>query len=241
MANEVPPNRIFFNDGTGKFTERVGALPSTPPLESREVVAFDADGDGDLDLVFFNITCNACNTRVKDSQVRLLFNDGEGNFTDVTEGRMPKNEFSSWAGEAVDLDGDGHIDLLVSAIQVPGFANGALRPRAYRNNGKGFFTDFTDQVLPLETVGRSWDFTLGDVNGDGKTDLFIGGWKTQARLLFGSVTPVLGVRQGPRRKDGKTGAAESRFELAKGVFIVNYERRSWRDLSGRRLPALISR
>jgi len=43
----------------------------------------------------------------------------------------------------------------------------------------------TSDVIPESTVGRSWGIAAGDVNNDGKIDLFIGQWGTQARLLLG--------------------------------------------------------
>jgi len=39
-------------------------------------------------------------------------------------------------------------------------------------------------VIPAATVGRSWSMARGDLDGDGKPDLFIGGWQSQARLLL---------------------------------------------------------
>ena len=96
---------------------------------------------------------------------------------------MPENKFSTYAANVIDFDGDGHPDILLSAITIPGF--NADKVRAYRNNGKGIFTDMSKEVIPEETAGRSWGICIGDVNKDGIPDAFIGGWGTQARLLLG--------------------------------------------------------
>lgn len=182
VANEVPPNRLLINDGTGVFTERPEQLELLVPLETREVIVADVDGDGDLDVVFANLTSNARDWD-KDPQLRILINNGEAHFIDETAVRLPMNKFSTWAATFIDFDHDGHQDLLVSAITVPGFD--ADRVRAYRNDGNGHFTDVTDDVIPATTVGRSWNITIGDLNGDGIADAFIGGWRWQARLLLG--------------------------------------------------------
>ena len=82
----------------------------------------------------------------------------------------------------MDFNGDGHPDLLVGAIQVPGFV--PLQLRAWQNDGKGTFADVTLVVVPGITVGRSWSMGQGDLDGDGRPDVLIGGWGTQARLLL---------------------------------------------------------
>ena len=84
-----------------------------------------------------------------------------------------------------DFNGDGAPDLLVGAIQVPGFV--PLQLRAWQNDGKGHFTDMTATVVPGITVGRSWSMGQGDLDSDGKTDVLVGGWDTQARLLLSDI------------------------------------------------------
>jgi len=184
VGNEIPPNRLLINDGNGIYSEKPQGLELLVPLETRMVLLFDVDGDNDLDIVFSNLTSNGGDWE-KDPQVRILLNNGNANFKDETETRMPKNKFSSYASQYIDFDGDGDFDLLISTIEIPGF--NPLQIRAYENDGKGYFTDITDKAIPNKTVGRGWDIAVGDVNGDGIDDAIIGGWGTQARLLFGKV------------------------------------------------------
>jgi hypothetical protein len=78
--------------------------------------------------------------------------------------------------EVVDLDGDGHKDLLVADL-------GSFYPSDdrtgrviwLRNDGKGRFTPIT----LLDGVGRVADVQAADFNGDGKLDLVVAvfGWR----------------------------------------------------------------
>lgn len=181
IASQDPINRLLLNDGGGRFTDATERLGEQIPTETREVHALDANGDGRLDLVFFNLTSNNRDWD-KDPQTRLLINQGNARFKDETRTRLPTHRFSSWGGSVVDFNEDGHPDLVVSAIDVPGFV--PLQVRAWQNDGKGNFSDVTASVIPAATVGRSWSMARGDLDGDGKQDLFIGGWQSQARLLL---------------------------------------------------------
>jgi len=181
IASQDPINRLLLNDGGGRFTDATDRMGPQIPTETREVHALDANGDGRLDLVFFNLTSNNRDWD-KDPQTRLLINQGNARFKDETRTRLPTHRFSSWGGSVVDFNEDGHPDLVVSAIDVPGFV--PLQVRAWQNDGKGNFSDVTASVIPAATVGRSWSMARGDLDGDGKQDLFIGGWQSQARLLL---------------------------------------------------------
>lgn len=181
LASPSLANRLLINDGKGRFFDASDRLDLPVPLETREAHVFDANGDGRNDILFFNITSNNHGWQ-KNPQTRLLINDGKGRFRDETSARLPAHDFSSWAGTVIDFDRDGHEDLLVGATQVPGFV--PLQLRGWRNDGKGKFTDVTLDAIPQSTVGRSWSMSQGDVDGDGKPDVLIGGWGTQVRLLL---------------------------------------------------------
>jgi hypothetical protein len=182
VGNEVPPNRLLFNDGKGKFTEHPESLQLLVPLHTRDVLVFDVNRDGHPDILFVNLTNNGGEWD-KDPTARLLINDGKGNFKDETAKRIPSQKLSSYSGTIIDFNHDGYQDIILSAVKTPPFE--AAQVQALQNDGKGVFTNVTNKVIPAITVGRGWGIAVGDVNGDDALDLMIGGWGSQVRLLFG--------------------------------------------------------
>ena len=123
------------------------------------VVWGDYDNDGNLDL-YVTQTGNA----MEDVFCR---NNGDGTFTDVTNGAgLGKNTGSSLAG-FLDYDNDGYTDLYTRH-----HINNESHILFYHNNGNGTFTDITEdtgiKVLPGVTYGGGF----GDYNNDGFLDMY---------------------------------------------------------------------
>ena len=181
IANQTPTNRLLLNDGKGRFTDATARLGTSVPTQTREVHTLDANRDGRPDILFFNITSNAGKYE-RDPQARLLIQQADGRFSDETKARLPQHQFSAWGGQVIDFDQDGAPDIVIGAIQVPGFV--PMQLRAWRNDGKGNFTDVTLTAMPNSVVGRHWSMAVGDLDGDKRDDLLVGAWGTQARLLL---------------------------------------------------------
>jgi hypothetical protein len=175
-------NLYFENTGGGKFRDATKEAGLTLVTESWGPTFFDADGDGDLDLLVTNTahwtreefddqlhyyrgkaTLAELIASEKESNI-LYLNDGKGHFADATKesGLAGKG----WAGDAAvfDYDGDGAPDVFICNM----FGSSTL----YRNDGKGRFTDVTRGVLGRTSWGavgaRAFDY-----DGDGLIDLFV--------------------------------------------------------------------
>lgn len=130
----------------------------------------DIDGDRDLDLYL---------TRVGRAD-RLMRNEGDGTFTDVTDAAGLVREVDGTQGSAaalfVDANADGTLDLVVT-----GAGNEGLR--LHLNQGDGTFVEGTADsglaVVPAAGEGRLshlHGLTAADYDRDGDLDLLVTHW-----------------------------------------------------------------
>ena len=183
-TGEAPATRLYRNDG-GRFvdvSEASGVRAALAGPYGCGVVAGDIDDDGDLDLF---VTAFGPD--------RLLLNDGEGRFTDgTTNAHLGEPAWSAGAA-FVDVDGDQDLDLYVAGYVDFSLENhkfcgdkakgiraycqpGEFRPlpdHLYLNDGRGRFTDATRAAGLAVAPGAGLGVLAGDLDGDGKPDLYI--------------------------------------------------------------------
>ncbi len=161
-------NRILINDGSGFFTdETTGRLPlPVSGEETREVDLGDVDNDGDPDIFYANVTF----TQGFPSQNRLLMNDGDGFFTDVTSTNIPISQQNTVDGDFRDVDLDGDMDIL-TAQAFDGTYQVLL------NDSTGEFTIQTDKIYFPLPQGNGIDVEEDDFNGDGLMDIYLCGFQ----------------------------------------------------------------
>lgn len=98
--------QVFMNDGTGHFLDRTNRIPPSDAFDGLALEFADVDNDGDLDLYV-----------ATSSNDVLFLNDGNGFFTDASEGLQ-----AHWDGSqevvAADLDGDEDLDFAVAQGRV---------------------------------------------------------------------------------------------------------------------------
>lgn len=185
-GNAVDGSLLLFKGAEdGRFPDPPITCANSKFQKLHTLTAGDIDGDGDLDLFagqwkapYVGGTMPSpfydANDGLPDS---LLRNDGGGKFTDITEkaGLSAKRNRRTFGATLVDLNGDRHLDLLVTAD----FAGLDL----YTGNGDGTFTDSTESLLK-QRLGFGMSHTLGDWDGDGRLDLYMVGMSsTTARRL----------------------------------------------------------
>ena len=165
---EIPPNnpisqdRLYLNDGKGRFTKSIGALPAELTNGSC-VRAADIDGDGDLDLfVGGRVVSGAYPTAPKS----FILKNNNGKFEDVTMRYCPGLQTPGMITDALwtDFDNDGKIDLIVVGEWMP--------VTFFKNKGNGF-----EKLNQSGISGQSgWFNSLvaGDFDNDGDIDYIAG-------------------------------------------------------------------
>jgi hypothetical protein len=156
-------NLLFINDGTGHFTDGTAArLPQGVSMETRKVTFGDVDGDNDPDVFLSNVGFLPGVVR----QNRLYLNDGAGHFTDATAQRLPADNDHTIDAIFEDVDLDADLDLVLGNV-----FGGPIK--VYRNDGAGFFTDATLDVLGELFYRDALGVIAADLNGDGLRDLYV--------------------------------------------------------------------
>lgn len=154
------------SDGTFQAQKSITiALPSGQQFGS-SFLAADFNGDSKLDLVATTMTSGSPHS----GELYLLPGDGTGNFGPPTLLYMaPANQFVDSDNIAAgDFDGDGRADVAflddISCAQNDCFSTLHI----LYNDGNSQFTDVS--VLPSLT--NQFLFSAGDLNSDGRTDIF---------------------------------------------------------------------
>ncbi|HEY0053215.1 MAG TPA: FG-GAP-like repeat-containing protein, partial [Caulobacteraceae bacterium] len=174
---------LWINTGGGVFRDETEArLPASGNVEARKVAFGDVDGDGDVDLYFAHVGWQG-----RAPQDALYLNDGRGRFSDATATNIPAESDTTLSAALADLDGDGDLDL----------ATVGQRLRVFANDGRGRFTDVTGTAVPRPIIGPHVGLHAGDLNGDGRTDLYgsmlsrvPGGQAARDWMLLGAGSPV---------------------------------------------------
>jgi hypothetical protein len=216
---------LYHNNGDGTFADVTDKAGVAAPGWTTSAVWFDYDNDGKLDLflcsfvqfaVSNNVFCGDnklgkrfyCIPRVFKPTPSLLFhNNGDGTFTEMSAGTDIKRAMGKALGAvATDINGDGLLDLFV--------ANDTVQNFLFANRGKGKWEEiglaaevgFSANGTPRSGMGVD----AGDVNGDGKQDLFVSNvdqemfslYKNDGNEFFSDVAASHGVAQATRLLSG---------------------------------------
>ena len=228
-------NRLYRNDGTGRFVDVTEASGVGHRGYGVGVCVGDYDNDGWLDMYVTNFSANV-----------LYRNNGDGTFTDRTAAAGVQALDWSAGCAFADVDADGDLDLYVAnyvnfsvETHTPCRVNGILvycSPRVYDgvkdifflNNGDGTFTENTENAGFDNLAARGLGVTFGDYDVDGDTDLYVAN-DADANFLYNN------DGNGQFREQSQfSGVALSEHGLVEngmGVAFADYDNDTWLDLA----------
>lgn len=190
-------NRLYLSQPDGTWLDATSTLPQISDYSHSAAVG-DIDGDGRPDIYVGNISAHRLGVLPY-----MLMNQGNGWFTldrsrvpvGVGQGLHGPTGHDSPGSTLTDLDGDGALDLIVTADTRLLIKQATI----YWNRG-GQFTDDNKTLLPENVMlfGNHLDLEAQaiDVNGDGRPDIVLAG--TQVNPYYEGWFVQILVNQGDR-------------------------------------------
>ena len=178
-ANDTQPNKLYQNNGDGKFSE-VGMLTGVAYNESgiatgaMGVDAADYDRSGKDSIIVGNFS---------NEMLNLYHNEGDFFIDDAPIAQLgnPSLLTLTFGCFFFDFDFDGNLDIFTTNGHVENDINTvqsevtyAQPPHLFRNISKGKFVDVIDKVgqdLSIPVVGRGAAY--GDIDNDGDIDVLV--------------------------------------------------------------------
>ncbi|MGC6487119.1 MAG: VCBS repeat-containing protein [Planctomycetota bacterium] len=231
------PDRLLRNVG-GRFVD----VTASAGIEDRgmglSATWFDYDDDGFQDLYVAN------DLETPDT---LYHNQRDGTFRDVTREVVPHTAYYGMGSDAADVDGDGHLDLIVADMSMTTHEKAKVLmgdmdeerpvlmhsdpPQVMRNallvnTGGGRFQEAA-KLAGVASTDWTWSVLFGDLDNDGWSDLFA----TNGIARF-DTDPDLKLRVAELWQQGQQQAA---IQLIQNVGKVPEKNLALRNVGGREL------
>lgn len=161
VGNWIKGNRLFINNGHGKFIDRTkeSGVGCGDLKETNSVFFADLNNDGYLDLFVGN----------RAGGDKLFINNGNGTFTDVTKECGLGGDFPTYGAVFGDFENDGWQDIVIACL-------GGMR--YFKNLGVDslghiHFKDITSQCFPPDNLFKAYNtgLAVADFGNKGLLDL----------------------------------------------------------------------
>lgn len=189
MASDYGESQVYRNNDDGTFT-RITDREVIVDQNGMGAAIGDYDNDGDMDWFITSIH-NLDLTGEEDDIIRTLFgnrlyrNEGNGIFSDISNGSGIANGGWGWAACAADFDNDGLLDI----FHVNGWMDSGLgdftsdRVKFYHAVGNAEFRE-RSRVVGLDDTGQGRGLACFDIERDGDIDIVISNNSDEHLLLY---------------------------------------------------------
>jgi Ca2+-binding RTX toxin-like protein len=180
---EVQQGLLAFGDGNGGFnlaTEDQFPLSTLKTVHPREAIFEDLNSDGVPDIFIASHGFDA--SPFPGEQNLLFLSNANMSWSNATSSLTQATDFSHSAS-AGDVNGDGHLDVIVGNVPQPN----PEHPYLMINNGAGEFSSDLS-LIPIESGGSLNQFQtritsslLYDLDDDGLSDFVAGSFNSTGR------------------------------------------------------------
>ena len=169
---------LYLNHGDGNLSiASQSSFELDAGYEDTAASFFDADGDGDMDLI---VGSGGNESQDQLNYIsRLYINNGKGKFQKDTN-KLPYTKTNISVIAPYDVDSDGDIDLFIGSRSVPGIYGIDPEHLFLINNGDGTFNNGTERfAYEIKNAGMITNAIWEDVDGDSIKDLItVSDWGT---------------------------------------------------------------
>ncbi|WP_306644027.1 FG-GAP-like repeat-containing protein [Sanyastnella coralliicola] len=158
INDKSPSNTMYLNNGDGSFSDVSESSGTDIVIDCMSNTVADYDNDGDLDIYMTNDF----------NGNRLLQNNGDMTFTDVTETTGTAVGRFCWGAAFFDYDCDGDQDLHVSTEDAMFNHQNIFM----RQNEVGSFSESNNLFNPL-SLFQAYAIATGDIDRDGFPEIAI--------------------------------------------------------------------
>ncbi|RTE54027.1 hypothetical protein EHW67_08855 [Arenibacter aquaticus] len=165
--------KVYLQNTSGKFIEKAQAAFEADAIsEDTAAHFFDADKDGDMDLLVGSGSNQEIRPEVK-SLTRLYLNNGMGTFTKQIN--FPKIYGTVSCLALTDFDKDADKDIFIGCRTVPGKYGSPANSYLLVNDGKGNFSLSANSKKLFDKCGMVTAANWVDLNGDSWEELVLAG------------------------------------------------------------------
>jgi len=176
------PSALFLQDEKGDFnTYQPDMFLMDAISEDVDQVFFDADNDGDLDLVIVS----GGNEFTKGKPLQPRFYKNQSGTLEQDEDTFDGLVVNASRIVAVDFDADGDLDVCIASNSMPTEFGKKSRQYLFENDGNGNFREITSSIAPdFQNLGNIKDLVWSDLDHNGYPDLVVAGHWTPVTVFL---------------------------------------------------------